>query len=68
MITSYEFPNQWNWRIFLVISDDNELINDVLIHLKEKEDCIVNDEDIINGVDAPCFICNPKDLIRSYMY
>jgi hypothetical protein len=61
MITSYEFPNQWNWRIFLIICNENENITDVLKHLKEKENCKIDEETI--NIEAPCFVCNTKDLI-----
>lgn len=63
MITTYEFPNQWNWRIFLGICDDNESIEDVIIHLNIKENCKFETTDSSNNVDAPCFVCDPKNLI-----
>jgi hypothetical protein len=66
MITSYEFPNQWNWRIFLAICDKDETIDDVLLHLQEKENCKFSKDNL--KVEAPCFICNTKDLIRCNMY
>jgi hypothetical protein len=66
MITSYEFPNQWNWRIFLAICDNNENTDDVLSHLHETEECTFDKDDI--HFEAPCFICNTRDLIRRYMF
>lgn len=61
MITTYEFPNQWNWRLFLAIVDDEEL-NDILIHLNEKEGCdfsLNEDEKIC----PPCFASESDSLI-----
>ena len=61
MITTYEFPNQWNWRIFLAICDDEENINDIVFHLNNKEKCYFNNK--IANINTPCFICGPENLI-----
>ena len=61
MITTYEFPNQWNWRIFLAICDDEENINDIVFHLNNKEKCYFNNK--IANINTPCFICDPENLI-----
>ena len=61
MITTYEFPNQWNWRIFLAICDNEENINDIVFHLNNKEKCYFNNK--IANINAPCFICEPENLI-----
>lgn len=61
MITTYEFPNQWNWRIFLAICNNDENINDIVFHLNNKEKCYFNNK-IVN-IDTPCFICDPENLI-----
>ena len=62
MITTYEFPNQWNWRLFLAINDDGESLNDILNHLNEKEGCefLLNDDDEIS---PPCFAAEKDSLI-----
>ena len=61
MITTYEFPNQWNWRIFLAICDNEENINDIVFHLNNKEKCYFNNK--IANINTPCFICDPENLI-----
>ena len=61
MITTYEFPNQWNWRIFLAICDNEENINDIVFHLNNKEKCFFNNKSA--NVNTPCFICDPENLI-----
>lgn len=61
MITTYEFPNQWNWRIFLAICNNDENINDIVFHLNNKEKCYFNNK--IANIDTPCFICDPENLI-----
>lgn len=61
MITTYEFPNQWNWRIFLAICDNEENINDIVFHLNNKEKCYFNNK--IANINSPCFICDPENLI-----
>lgn len=62
MITTYEFPNQWNWRLFLAICEDGESINDILVHLNESEQCnfdLNKEEKIL----PPCFISEQNSLI-----
>ena len=61
MITTYEFPNQWNWRIFLAICDNEENINVIVFHLNNKEKCYFNNK--IANINTPCFICDPENLI-----
>ena len=61
MITTYEFPNQWNWRIFLAICDNEENINDIVFHLNNTEKCYFNNT--IANINTPCFICDPENLI-----
>ena len=61
MITTYEFPNQWKWRIFLAICDNEENINDIGFHLNNKEKCYFNNK--IANINTPCFICDPENLI-----
>lgn len=63
MITTYEFPNQWNWRIFLGICNNNEKVDDIINHLNKKEKCNFKGEHETDNVCAPCFICDPKNLI-----
>ena len=62
MITTYEFPNQWNWRIFLAVADEGEEVNDILDHLNNKENCYFNldNNEITN---PPCFVSDSKSLI-----
>jgi len=62
MITTYEFPNQWNWRLFLAICDENEELNDILRHLNEKENCdfYLNENETIA---PPCFASENESLI-----
>lgn len=62
MITTYEFPNQWNWRLFLAICDDDECLNDILFHLNEKEKCNFSiDEN--ETISLPCFASESDSLI-----
>ena len=61
MITTYEFPNQWNWRLFLAISSEHEELNEILTYLNEKEGCSFElDEDC--EVKPPCFVHEPDSL------
>lgn len=61
MITTYEFPNQWNWRIFLAICNNDENINDIVFHLNNKEKCYFNNK--IANINTPCFVCDSENLI-----
>lgn len=61
MITTYEFPNQWNWRLFIAICSENENLNDILIHLNENEGCLFSINEIHES-KFPCFICNNDEL------
>lgn len=62
MITTYEFPNQWNWRLFLAICEEDEGLNDVLHHLNEKEGCDFSiDEN--ETVEPPCYASESDSLI-----
>jgi hypothetical protein len=69
MITTYEFPNQWNWRIFLSICNDGENVNDVIVHLNDKENATFKEESVnVKTIEAPCFVCDPMNLIRNNLY
>ena len=61
MITTYEFPNQWNWRLFLAITSENEELDEVLEYLNKYEDCSF-DLDDDSDVQPPCFAHNPETL------
>lgn len=67
MITTYEFPNQWNWRIFLGICDDKESVMDIIFHLNNNEKCNFKNNDASN-INAPCFVCDPENLIRNSLH
>lgn len=61
MITTYEFPNQWNWRLFLAITTEHEELNEILTYLNDKEGCSFSlDEDC--DVKPPCFVHEPDAL------
>lgn len=61
MITTYEFPNQWNWRLFLAITTEDEELNEILDYLNKNEQCSF-DLDDDNEVQPPCFAHNPDTL------
>lgn len=63
MITTYEFPNQWNWRIFLAISSNGEDVNEILSHLNEYEHCKFDLNDVQGISDPPCFIHDLDNLV-----
>ena len=54
MITTYEFPNQWNWRLFLAITTEHEELNEILEYLNTNENCSF-DLDDDSDVNPPCF-------------
>ena len=61
MITSYEFPNQWNWRLFLAITTEQEELSEILEYLNKKEGCSF-DLDDESDVKPPCFVHEPDAL------
>ena len=63
MITTYEFPNQWNWRIFLAITSDNESVSDILDHLNDYESCKFDTTYKDETIEAPCYVHDLKNLI-----
>lgn len=61
MITTYEFPNQWNWRLFLAITSEQEELNEILTYLNDREKCSFTLYEDCN-VNPPCFAHEPDSL------
>lgn len=61
MITTYEFPNQWNWRLFLAITTEHEELKEILNYLNVHENCSFDLEDDSN-INPPCFVHEPDAL------
>jgi hypothetical protein len=44
-------------------------VNDVIVHLNDKENVTFKEESVnVKTIEAPCFVCDPMNLIRNNLY